>query len=62
MEAKEEGNPNGPDNQVLEQPVNPQPLELQQIDEQERLVQVSIAKHPQHPQQERLVGDAAESA
>ena len=47
-EAKEEGKEHGPKNEILEQPFHPQPLEFQQSDEPERLVQ--DAKLPQREQ------------
>jgi hypothetical protein len=58
-EAKEEGNEDGPDNEILEQPVHTQPLEFE-INEPQRLIQ--DAKLPQREQlagQERHVAKAA---
>jgi hypothetical protein len=55
-EAKR-GDNHGPDNAILEQPVNPQPLELEQIHEQKRLLQnfEGIKWQEQQEQQERLL-------
>jgi hypothetical protein len=47
----------GPDNAILEQPVNPQPLEFKQIHEQKRLLQdfEGLEWQEQQKQQERLL-------
>ena len=55
-EAKR-GDNHGPDNAILEQPVNPQPLEFKQIHEQKRLLQdfEGLERQEQQEQQERLL-------
>ena len=37
-QSNKRGDNHGPDNAILEQPVNPQPLEFEQSDEQKRLL------------------------